>query len=66
LGGVTFEGESVIYAFRDLAPMDANHIYTRVTYTRVSTSHFTWTGEKSGEGKTWSEFMVVNCHRVEQ
>jgi hypothetical protein len=60
LGGVRFEGPSVIYYFKE--PMMA-HAYTRATYTSVSEAHFTWRGERSDDGKTWSEFMVVEAHR---
>jgi hypothetical protein len=58
LGGVTFDGQSIIYAFKE--PVAA-HAYTRATYTNISKKHFTWRGEKSDDGKTWSEFMVVEC-----
>ena len=60
LGGVTFEGQSIIYAFNE--PMAA-HDYTRATYTNISKDHFTWRGEKSDDGKTWSEFMVIEAYR---
>lgn len=63
LGGVTFEGPSVIYAFRE--PM-AGHAYTRATYTNVSENHFTWQGEQSDDRRTWSEFMVVEAHRSKE
>jgi len=26
----------------------------------------TWRGEKSGDGKTWSGFMVVEAHRSKE
>jgi hypothetical protein len=29
----------------------------------VSERHFTWKGEGSEDGKTWTEFMVVECER---
>ncbi len=63
LGGVTFDGQSIIYAFRE--PM-AGHTYTRATYTNISSSHFTWRGEKSDDGKTWSEFIVVQAYRIQE
>jgi hypothetical protein len=62
LGGVTFDGESIVYAFAE--PM-AGHAYTRATYTKVSRTHFTWRGERSDDGKTWTEFMVIEAHRAE-
>lgn len=62
LGGVRFDGQSIIYAFKE--PM-AGHALTRATYTNISEKHFTWRGEKSDDGKTWSEFMVVEVYRGE-
>jgi hypothetical protein len=60
LGGVRFDPESIIYAFKE--PVAA-HLYTRATYANISESHFTWRGEKSDDGKAWSEFMVVQACR---
>lgn len=60
LGGVSFDGQSIIYSFKE--PM-APHAYTRATYTNISKSHFTWRGEKSDDGQAWSEFMVVEAYR---
>ncbi len=66
VGSVRSEGQSMIYAFKETAPLDSAHAYTRATYTKVSDTHFTWRGEKSAEGNAWSEFMVVECHRSEE
>ena len=68
LGGVRSDGQSsdgrsMIYAFKETAPVDSAHAYTRATYTSVSDTHFTWRGEKSADGNSWNEFMVVECHR---
>jgi hypothetical protein len=60
LGGVRFDGQSIIYAFQE--PVAA-HAYTRATYTNISKTHFTWRGEKSDDGKAWSEFMIVEAYR---
>lgn len=60
LGGVQFDGTSVSYRF--VEPM-MGHALTRATYTNVSERHFTWKGESSEDGKTWTEFMVVECER---
>jgi hypothetical protein len=62
LGGVSFDGQSIKYAFRE--PVAA-HAYTRATYTNISETHFTWLGEKSDDGKAWSEFMAVEAYRVD-
>jgi hypothetical protein len=63
LGGVRFDGESISYVFKE--PVAA-HAYTRATYTNISKTHFTWRGEKSDDGKAWSEFMVVEAYRGKQ
>jgi hypothetical protein len=63
LGGVKFDGQSIIYAHKE--PMAA-HAYSRATYTNISSSHFTWRGEKSDDGKTWSEFMVIEAERSKE
>jgi hypothetical protein len=63
LGGVGFDGESIIYAFKE--PVAA-HTYTRATYTNISRTHFTWRGEKSDDGKAWSEFMIIEAYRSEE
>src|SRR5262245_6501592 len=60
LGGVTCDGQSIIYAFEE--PV-ATHVYTRATYTIRSDTHFTWLGDKSDDGRAWSQFMVVEVHR---
>lgn len=62
LGGVRCDGQSIVYAFKEMAPVDSAQAYTRATYTKVSETHFTWRGEKSADGNAWSEFMVVECH----
>lgn len=63
LGGVRFDGEAIIYAFKETV---AGHAYTRATYTNISDRHFTWRGEKSDDGKTWSEFMVIEAYRSKE
>jgi hypothetical protein len=63
LGGVRFDCDSIIYAFKE--PVAA-HAYTRAAYTNISQSHFTWRGEQSDDGKTWSEFIVVEANRSTQ
>ncbi len=63
LGGVRFDGQSIIYAFEE--PVAA-HAYARATYTNISKTHFTWQGEKSDDGKAWSEFMVVEAYRSKE
>lgn len=60
LGGVRLDGQSIVYAFKE--PVAA-HAYTRATYTNISQTHFTWRGEKSDDGKAWSEFIVVEAYR---
>jgi hypothetical protein len=60
LGGVRFDGQSIIYAFK--GPMTAR-AYTRATYTNIYKTHFTWRGENSDDENAWSEFMVVEVYR---
>jgi hypothetical protein len=61
LGGVRVDDRSITYAFEE--PM-AGHAYTRATYTNISPTHFTWRGERSEDGTSWSEFMVLEAHRA--
>ena len=60
LGGVQFDGTSVSYQLKE--PM-VGHALTRATYTNISERQFTWKGEGSEDGETWTEFMVVECER---
>jgi hypothetical protein len=60
LSGVQFDGASVSYRFKE--PM-VGYTLTRATYTNISERHFTWKGEGSDDGSTWTEFMVVECER---
>jgi hypothetical protein len=62
-GGVVSKGQSIIYSFKE--PVAA-HAYTRATYTKISETRFTWQGEKSDDGNTWSEFMMVEASRSEE
>jgi hypothetical protein len=65
-GGAKFKGQSVSYIFREPVGASAgwNMAYTRAIYTSVSPKLFTWRGEKSDDTKTWTEFMVVESHRI--
>ena len=60
-GGVNFANHSVTYVFKEPT---APHPYTRATYTDISKTHFTWKGEQSTDAKSWTEFMIVECHRT--
>ncbi len=62
LGGAHFGENTVTYTFRE--PV-AGHAFTRATYTALDPDHFTWLGEKSDDLAAWSEFMLVDCYRVE-
>jgi hypothetical protein len=66
LGGVRFDGQSIVYAFKEPQASHAytHATYTRATYTNISASHFTWRGEKSDDGKARTAFMVVEAFRV--
>lgn len=60
LGGVRVKGASIQYAFKE--PVAA-HSYTRATYTPHDADHFTWRGDQSSDGESWTEFMVVESYR---
>jgi hypothetical protein len=56
LGGVVIHETGITY--RIVEPT-AGHRFTRATYTNISAGGFTWRGERSNDGKTWEEFLVV-------
>lgn len=60
-GGVKITDEFISYYFKEPVAAQA---YTRATYTNISSEHFTWLGEKSDDGKSWNDFMVVECYRA--
>jgi hypothetical protein len=60
-GTVSIHGDAITYIFPE--PTGA-HPYTRATYTPLSTTRFTWTGEKSTNQKSWTQFLLVDCHRT--
>ncbi len=60
-GGVKITDHSISYSFKEPVAAQA---YTRATYTNISPEHFTWLGERSDDGKSWTDFMVVECHRT--
>jgi hypothetical protein len=62
MGGVTIDDRGITYAFKEPT---AAHGFTRAAYTNISAEHFTWRGEKSSDGKSWSAFLVVECTRAE-
>lgn len=39
------------------------HALTRATYFDISDDHFTWRGERSDDGETWEEFLVIEAYR---
>ena len=59
-GGITITDRAISYSFKE--PVAA-WAYTRATYTIISVDHFTWLGEKSDDGKSWTNFMTVTCQR---
>jgi hypothetical protein len=61
LGGVRVTPETITFAMIDSFAPDA---LTRVTFSDISESQFTWTGERSvDQGRTWTEFIVIEAHR---
>ena len=65
LGGVKANEKAITYLMKEDARgrSDAAHVLTRATYTNNSEDHFTWRGERSSDGRTWEEFLVIECHR---
>jgi hypothetical protein len=65
LGGVRFDGQSIIYAFKE--PVAA-HSYTRAAFANISKTHFTWRGEKLMTGSpganSWSLRPIVATSRT--
>ena len=60
-GGVQISEKGITYILKE--PLGA-HLFTRATYTNISANHFTWRGEKSDNGKSWEEFLVIEATRV--
>lgn len=60
-GGVQVSEKGITYILKE--PL-AQHRFTRATYTNISANHFTWRGEKSDDGKSWEEFLVIEATRV--
>jgi hypothetical protein len=63
LGGVVADGAAISYCMKE--PV-ARHALTRATYVRISADRFTWRGDRSDDGKTWEQFLVIELHRVEE
>ena len=61
LGGVAIDEQSISYVLKE--PVAA-HALTRATYLDISESHFTWRGERSFDGESWEEFLVVEANRT--
>lgn len=62
LGGVRVTPKTITFNLIDAFAPDA---LSRVTFSNISGSHFTWSGERSLDlGKTWTEFMVIEAHRT--
>jgi hypothetical protein len=60
LGGVVADGKAISYSMKE--PV-ARHTFTRATYTNISADHFTWRGDRSDDGKTWEQFLVIDLYR---
>jgi hypothetical protein len=62
LGGVRVTNETITFDFIDTLAPDA---ITRVTFSNITDSHFTWSAERSkDQAKTWAQFMVIESHRT--
>jgi hypothetical protein len=63
LGGVAADGNGLSYLMKE--PV-AGHAFTRATYTNMSPEHFTWRGDRSNDGTTWEQFLVIELYRAEK
>jgi hypothetical protein len=63
LGGVVADGKAISYQMKEPVTRPA---FTRATYTNISADHFTWRGDRSGDGKTWEQFLVIELYRSEK
>ena len=62
LGGVHVAPKTSTFKMIDTFIPD---LLNRVTFSNISESNFTWTGERSvDQGKTWAEFIVIEAHRT--
>ncbi len=62
LGGVHIGEKGITYRYKENATSPGE---TRATYTNISEDHFTWRGEHSSDGKSWQQYMVIECTRVQ-
>jgi hypothetical protein len=64
LGGVKVDEKAITYKMKeqDLGKSTPLHVLTRATYTDFSEDHFTWRGERSSDGKTWEEFLIIEVN----
>jgi hypothetical protein len=60
LGGLTMNEKAITLVMKEPSSV---HAFTRATYTNFSGKHFTWRGERSNDGKSWEEFLVIECGR---
>lgn len=63
LGGVRADEKSISYSMKERLPSMPSHAFTHATYANISADHFTWRGERSNDGKTWEEFLVIEGYR---
>jgi len=62
LGGVRVTPRNITFNFIETYAPD---ILSRVTFSNITESRFTWNNERSlDQGKTWAEFMVIEAHRT--
>ena len=61
LGGVRVTPEIITFNYIDTFAPDA---LSRATFSNISETRFTWTGERSlDHGKTWTAFIVIEATR---
>src|SRR5260370_22231639 len=63
LGGVVADAKAISYRMKE--PV-ARHAFTRATYTNISPDHFTWQSDRSNDGQTWEQLLVIELYRTEK
>jgi len=62
LGGVGIDGTDISYRAQETV---AGHALTRAIYANIAADRLTWRGDRSHDGNTWEEFLVIELYRQE-
>jgi hypothetical protein len=63
LGGVHIDEHGIRYIAKETPDSPT---LSRAIYTNISANHFTWIGDHSVDGKSWTEFMRIECQRTKK